>query len=446
MDLIEKLSVLADSAKYDVSCSSSGSNRKNSGGMGNAAPSGICHSWAADGRCISLLKVLMSNACKYDCAYCVNRRTNDVRRSTFTPEELAELTLQMYRRNYIEGLFLSSAIVRDPDYTMELMIKALKLVRGPGNFQGYIHAKSIPGADPALTEQLGQLCDRISVNIELPSESSLSLLAPEKQKNAILKPMGYISQRILQTENELPLFKNAPQFTPAGQTTQLIVGATGDSDRQILKLSQGLYRKYGLKRVYFSAYIPVNKGGNLPDLPRAPLLREHRLYQSDWLLRFYGFTADEILDDANPQLDSALDPKCAWALRHLDQFPIEVNRAPYEQLLRVPGIGVTSARRILKARRVGPLNEDALKKLGIVLKRARHFITANGKYLGLKLNPQLVRRALVSADSTPHNYFQQQLSFLPEAEDDWSMIRNALKSTNQPKLEVTSIGPNHARM
>ncbi len=435
MDMMSKLSILADAAKYDASCSSSGSNRKNTGGMGNGAPAGICHSWSADGRCISLLKILMSNACRYDCAYCINRSSNDVPRASFTPREIASLTMEFYRRNYIEGLFLSSAVLGSPDHTMELMIQTLELLRHRLGFNGYIHAKTIPGANPLLTEKLGRLCDRMSVNIELPSEQSLRLLAPEKQKKAILSPMNYIGQRILQTQEERTLFKSTPDFAPAGQTTQMIVGATGDSDRRILMLSQALYKKYRLKRVYFSAYVPLNHGQNLPDLPRAPLIREHRLYQSDWLLRFYGFTAEELLDEDHPQLDSRLDPKCAWALRHLDQFPVEVNRAPYETLLRVPGIGVTSARRIISARRVGHLNEDGLKKLGVVLKRARHFITASGRYLGYRLSEQPVRAALVSMDSAPAGMFQEQLSFLPEAEDDWSMVRRAVIAAGQPLLE-----------
>lgn len=435
MDMMSKLRILADAAKYDASCSSSGSGRKNSGGMGNGAPAGICHSWAADGRCISLLKILLSNVCRYDCAYCQNRVSNDVPRASFTPEEIASLTMEFYRRNYIEGLFLSSAVLGSPDHTMELIIRALELLRHRHGFSGYIHAKTIPGANPLLTEKLGRLCDRMSVNIELPSEQSLRLLAPEKQKSAILRPMNYIGQRILQTHEEQARFRSTPEFVPAGQTTQMIVGATGDSDRRILMLSQALYKKYQLKRVYFSAYVPLNHGQNLPDLPHAPLIREHRLYQSDWLMRFYGFSAEELLDEAHPQLDSRLDPKCAWALRHLEQFPVEVNRAPYEMLLRVPGIGVTSARRIVSARRVGRLDEEGLKRLGVVLRRARHFITANGKYLGYKLSEQPMRAALMSMDSAPAGLFYQQLSFLPEPEDDWSMVQRAVLAAGQPLLE-----------
>ena len=379
--LLEKLEILADAAKYDVACTSSGVDRPGRpGALGNAVKAGICHSFAADGRCISLLKVLMSNDCAYDCAYCVNRRSCDGPRATFTPEELCRLTVEFYRRNYIEGLFLSSAVVKNPDYTCELMLKTLKKLREEERFWGYVHVKAIPGADPRLTRALGLYADRMSVNIELPSQKSLALLAPQKSKEKILAPMGLIRDGIRENATDLVKYQAAPKFVPAGQSTQMIIGATPETDRQILALTEGLYRKYQLKRVFFSAYMPVVSDRNLParDTP-PPLLREHRLYQADWLLRFYGFTAGEILDDRHPDFDPLLDPKCNWAVRHLEYFPVEVNRAPYEMLLRVPGIGVKSAKRIRSARRYAALDFDALKKLGVVLKRARYFILCGGK-------------------------------------------------------------------
>ncbi len=377
MDLFEKLKILTDAAKYDVACTSSGVNKKASpGGIGNAASYGICHSFSADGRCVSLLKVLMTNVCVYDCAYCVNRRSGDIPRAVFEPRELAELTIAFYRRNYIEGLFLSSSVLISPDFTVERMIETLRLLREQHRFSGYIHAKAIPGADKALISRLGLLADRMSVNIELPSQASLQLLAPEKTKQAILSPMGYIRERIEQTAAE----RRAPRFAPAGQSTQMIVGASGENDRKILNLTEGLYRNYKLKRVFFSAYIPTVEHSLLPALDtKPPLLREHRLYQADWLLRFYGFSAAELLDDQNPNFNPYLDPKCNWALRHPEIFPVEVNRAPYQTLLRVPGIGVRSAQRIVASRRTGSLDFAGLKRLGVVLKRAQYFITCSGK-------------------------------------------------------------------
>lgn len=431
MTLTEKLSILADAAKYDASCASSGVDRKSGGGMGSATRCGICHSFAGDGRCISLLKVLKTNVCRYDCAYCHNRRSNDVPRATFTARELCELTMEFYRRNYIEGLFLSSAITRDPDSTMEELIRTLELVRGAG-FGGYIHAKAIPGADKALVERLGRLCDRMSVNIELPSAAALSQLAPDKTREAILRPMGYIGQRVAQRSEERRLFASAPEFVPAGQSTQLIVGATAESDRQILRLSQGLYRSFGMRRVYYSAYTPVNHASNLPDIPRAPLLREHRLYQSDWLLRFYGFTAEELLTPDHPNLDEQVDPKCGWALRHLDEFPVEVLRADYMRLLRVPGIGAVSARRICDMRRSTIITEQSLRRIGVVMKRARHFITLNGRYLGWKVDERPIRSALIALDSAPAALRAQQLSFFDdEPRNDWQLLDAALKRTTQ---------------
>ena len=395
MDLMERLKTLADGAKYDVACTSSGVSRKGKkGSLGSAEACGICHSFTADGRCISLLKMLLNNFCEYDCQYCVNRRSSDVPRASMQPHEVADLTMQFYRRNYVEGLFLSSGVVKSPDYTMEMLIKALTLLRVEYKFNGYIHVKAIPGADDVLIQRLGALADRMSVNIELPSEASLTHLAPDKTKPAILAPMRQVKQGILRAKEELTRFKNAAPFVPAGQATQLIVGATPESDSRIVHLAQGLYKSYSMKRVFYSAYIPVGNASLLPAAP-APtfdtgtglthtaygpiLMREHRLYQADWLLRFYGFTAGELFKDEGENLSLHLDPKCHWALRNLEQFPVEVNTADYQMLLRVPGIGQVSAQRIIKARRVGKLDFTHLKKMGIVLKRARYFITCSGK-------------------------------------------------------------------
>ena len=379
MDIEDRLDILADAAKYDVSCSSSGSSRPNRpGGLGNAHYSGICHSWTADGRCISLLKILMTNSCIYDCEYCVNRRSNDTPRAMLTPEEIVLLTIEFYRRNYIEGLFLSSGIVKSPDYTTELLIRTAKLLREREHFNGYIHMKGIPGTDPKLLNELGRYVDRVSVNIELPSEKSLHLLAPQKTKQAIMAPMKFFRDSIRENKEERKKFKRAPSFVPAGQTTQLIVGASGESDRQILLLTQGLYRKASLKRVYYSAYVPIMKGKNLPAVKAPPLMRENRLYQADWLLRFYEFKAEELLDRDNPNFNPYLDPKCNWAVQHYGLFPVDVNRAPFEMLLRVPGIGPKSARRIWHARKQAALGLDELKRMGVVLKRAQYFITCRG--------------------------------------------------------------------
>ena len=402
MELLQKLEILADAAKYDAACTSSGLNRSGRPGtIGSTTQCGCCHSFSADGRCISLLKVLMTNVCVYDCQYCVNRRSNDLPRAAFTPRELCELTMGFYRRNYIEGLFLSSAVLRDPDYTTEQMIQCLHLLREEYRFGGYIHAKAIPGADPLLTQQLGLLADRLSVNIELPSAQSLALLAPDKKKQAILAPMGQIRDGITVSKQELKVYRHAPRFAPAGQSTQMIIGATPESDRHILTLTQALYDKYKLKRVFYSAYMPVSDSALLPARRdfKPPLLREHRLYQADWLLRFYHFRAEELLDEANPNFNPLVDPKCSWALNHPEFFPVEVNRADYEALLRVPGIGVTSARRILVARRCAPLTFAGLKKLGVVLKRAQYFLTCGGKYLeGLRVSPDGVLRHLVAQE------------------------------------------------
>ena len=383
MNLLDKLTILTDAAKYDASCTSSGVIRGSRPGMiGNTSSSiaGCCHSFSADGRCISLLKVLMTNYCVYDCKYCINRRSNDTRRTAFTPRELAELTVQFYRRNYIEGLFLSSGVLRDPDYTTLRMIETLRLLRREFAFNGYIHAKAIPGTSPELVQQLGYLADRLSVNIELPSQKGLAALAPDKSKAAILAPMRLIEAQGRQNKEELVKYRHAPAFAPAGQSTQLIVGATEDSDRHILHLTESLYDRYRLKRVFYSAYVPVVENPLLPDLhTKPPLLREHRLYQADWLLRFYGFRADELLDDQHPNFDPMLDPKCYWAITHPEQFPVEIMTADLGRLLRVPGIGPTGARRILSARRTGLLHFDDLKKMGIVLKRAQFFILCGGR-------------------------------------------------------------------
>lgn len=397
MEMLNKLKILSDAAKYDVSCSSSGSNRKGKkGDIGSTSQSGICHSWADDGRCISLLKILFTNYCIYDCVYCVNRASNDVPRAAFTPDEVADLTINFYKRNYIEGLFLSSAVYKNPNYTMELLTSTVKKLREEHRFNGYIHLKAIPGADKALIEKAGMYVDRMSVNIELPSDEGLKLLAPQKKKDAIIKPMNFINSRIHQSVEERQKFKYSQSFVPAGQTTQLIVGATKDSDLKILRLSESLYKGFKLKRVYYSAFIPVSTHPNLPVLASPPLVRENRLYQADWLLRFYGYNASEILSDEKPDFDLALDPKCDWALRNINLFPVEINKAEYYLLLRVPGIGVNSARRIIAARKFGNLDFEDLKKLGIVLKRARYFITCNGKHYGIKsMDASAIRNSIL---------------------------------------------------
>ena len=403
MDVMEKLTILTDAAKYDAACTSSGGDRGSRRGyIGNTSSSvaGCCHSFSADGRCVTLLKVLMTNCCVYDCRYCVNRSSNDTRRAAFTPEELAELTIQFYRRNYIEGLFLSSGVLVSPDYTTERMVRCLRLLRERYRFNGYIHAKAIPGTAPELVEQLGLLADRLSVNIELPSEAGLKALAPNKTKAAILRPMDQIQRGVLEHREALAKYRHAPRFAPAGQSTQMIVGATADSDRHILRLSQGLYRRYGLKRVFYSAYVPVVEHSLLPALgTKPPLLREHRLYQADWLLRFYGFQAEELLSEEEPDFNPLVDPKCGWALRHPEFFPVEVNRADYETLLRVPGVGVTSARRILTARRAGALRPEDLKKLGVVMKRAQYFLVCGGRRpKGLRFSEASLLRNLIAAE------------------------------------------------
>ena len=419
MELLDKLTILADAAKYDAACTSSGLDRTSRpGGLGSTMAAGCCHSFSADGRCVTLLKVLLTNRCMYDCQYCVNRRSNDVPRTAFTPRELAELTIGFYRRNYIEGLFLSSAVWGSPDRTTELMIETLRLLREEYGFWGYIHAKAIPGADPLLTWRLGLLADRMSVNIELPSEASLRQLAPDKEKRAILRPMAQIRDGITASRQELAKYRHAPRFAPAGQSTQMIIGATPESDRQILTLTQALYDKYGLKRVFYSAYVPVSDSKLLPAPAefKPPLLREHRLYQADWLLRFYGFRAEELLDASHPDFNPQVDPKCSWALRHLDFFPVEVNRADYEALLRIPGVGVVSAKRILVSRRARKLRIEDLPKLGVVMKRAQYFLTASGRMAdGLRFTPDSLLRNLIAAErpSLPQPELEQMSLFAP---------------------------------
>jgi putative DNA modification/repair radical SAM protein len=424
MELQKKLEILSAAAKYDVSCSSSGSNRKNTkGGLGNSSACGICHSWADDGRCISLLKILLTNYCIYDCAYCVNRLSNDVPRATFTPYEVAGLTINFYRRNYIEGLFLSSSIIKDPNYTMEQLYESVRILREEYNFNGYIHLKAIPGADLSLIEASGKLVDRMSLNIELPSSKGLQLLAPQKTRKNILKPMSFVNSKIVETKDNRRFFKSSSRFVPAGQSTQLIVGATPDHDLKILRLSEGLYKGYGLKRVYYSAYVPVSNNPNLPTISRPPLLREHRLYQADWLLRFYGFSSSELLDEEHPDFDTDFDPKCSWALRNINLFPVDINKSDYEMLLRIPGVGVRSARKIITARRVKQLDFDDLKKLGIVLKRARFFITCKGKYYSsIGLDEMQIRKVLADKSRKSHDNWEQLSIFtnmveLPTLED-----------------------------
>ena len=384
MSIYEKLQILTDAAKYDVACTSSGVERKGDGtGIGNCSKAGICHSFSTDGRCISLLKILFTNECIYDCKYCVNRSSNDVIRTSFTPDEICTLTMEFYRRNYIEGLFLSSGILKNPNYTMELIYAALYKLRHVCNFQGYIHVKAIPGADPILIQKVGFLADRMSVNLELPTAESLRLLAPHKSRKNILAPMRLVQEKSKENRQELTLYKSAPRFVPAGQSTQMIIGASPETDYQILRVAESLYQKFGLKRVFYSAFVAVNEDKALPartsDGP--PLLREHRLYQADWLLRFYGFKAEELLDEKRPFFNVMLDPKEDWAVRHLECFPVEINRAPYADLLRVPGIGVKSTRRILSARRSTKLTFQDLKKLGVVMKRAVYFITCGGRMM-----------------------------------------------------------------
>lgn len=430
--IMDKLKILSDAAKYDVSCSSSGVSRKgNSRDMGNCISAGICHSFAADGRCISLLKILLSNECIYDCKYCLNRRSNDVPRATFTPDEVCELTMNFYRRNYIEGLFLSSGIIGTPNQTMEMIWQVVYKLRNVYHFRGYIHVKGIPGADPVLIQKTGYLADRMSVNLELPTADGLKKLAPNKHRKNILTPMRQIQQGIQQGRNEVAIYRHAPDFVPAGQSTQMIVGATPESDYQIMAVAQGLYDNFELKRVFYSAYVSINEDKELPALHTGtPLLREHRLYQADWLMRFYQFRAEELLNEKRPNFNILLDPKCDWALQHLEQFPVEINRADYHTLLRVPGIGVNSARRICGARRTARLGFEDLKKMGVVLKRALYFITCSGKMMyPTKLEEDYITRNLLSIheklpfDQSGITY--KQLSLLDDSTENVRMLQQS---------------------
>lgn len=414
MDINEKLRILSDAAKYDVSCSSSGSNRNSKKGqLGSVSTSGICHSFTPDGRCISLLKILLTNYCIYDCTYCLNRKSNDIERAAFTVDEIVSLTINFYRRNYIEGLFLSSAIFKNANHTMEMLTNVVDKLRNSYNFRGYIHLKAIPGADESLIKKAGTLVDRMSVNLELPSNDSLKLLAPEKNKESIFTPMKSIKNNIILYNDERKKFKSAPLFVPGGQSTQLIVGATKESDYNILKLSENLYNKFSLKRVYYSAYVPVNTDKNLPSIKNPPTLREHRLYQGDWLLRLYGFKADELLDNKAPNFDINFDPKTNWAINNINLFPVEINKAPYETLIRIPGIGIRGAKKILSSRRISSLDFEDLKKLGVVLKRAQYFITCKGKYFGsVDIDGDKIKKVLspkVDLNIIDNNH--EQLSF-----------------------------------
>ena len=400
MNLEEKLKILADSAKYDASCSSSGSTRKNAGGIGNAAYSGICHSFASDGRCISLLKILLTNCCIFDCKYCINRKSNNIKRAIFTPEEICTITMNFYRRNYIEGLFLSSGIIKNPDYTMELLIKTIKMLRYKYHFHGYIHCKAIPGSSEHLLKELGGLVDRLSANIELPTENGLKLLAPNKEENKVTKIMSYVKTNRSKT------------YVPAGQSTQMIIGATKETDLDIMNKSERLYQSYDLKRVFYSAYIPVNKDKLLPSLTTPPQVRENRLYQADWLLRFYGFKTSDLLDEENPNFNILIDPKANWALRHLDEFPKEINHASYYDLLKVPGIGIKSAKRIIACRKNFKITFEDLKKMGVVIKRAKYFITCNHKYFinSAYFNKSFIEANLVLEDNIKEEPKKEQLS------------------------------------
>ena len=393
MTIKEKLIILSDSAKYDASCSSSGSTRSNDSGTGNAVYSGICHSFASDGRCISLLKILMTNSCIFDCKYCINRRSNDVKRAIFTPTEICEITMNFYKRNYIEGLFLSSGIIKSPDYTMEKLIETLYLLRNKYHFNGYIHVKAIPGASDIFLKRLGSLADRVSANIELPTTTGLKLLAPNKEESKVTKIMKTIK------------INRSKKFTPAGQSTQMIVGATSESDLEILGKSESLYNNYSLKRVFYSAYIPVNKDRLLPTIKTPPLVRENRLYQADWLLRFYNYKVDDLLNKDNPNFNILLDPKADWALRHLDEYPKEINEASYYDLLKIPGIGPKNARKIISTRKYYKLEFKDLKKMNISLKRAKYFILCNGKYFTDTniFNKKIIQANLVLEDKIINN-------------------------------------------
>lgn len=431
MSIYDKLNILTDAAKYDVACTSSGVSRSNDGtGMGNCKLSGICHSFSADGRCVSLLKILFTNECIYDCKYCINRRSNDVKRASFTPDEICTLMMEFYRRNYIEGLFLSSGVLKSPDYTMELIYATLYKLRHEHNFQGYIHVKAIPGASQELIQRVGFLTDRMSVNLELPTAESLRLLAPHKTRKNILTPMRLVQNGMAENKQEIALYRNSPRFVPAGQSTQMIIGATPETDYQIMQVAESLYQKFELKRVFYSAFVHVNEDSNLPARTDEgpPLLREHRLYQADWLLRYYHFQADELLSEKNPNFNVLFDPKCNWALKHLEEFPVEINRADYKKLLRVPGIGYKSAGRIVRARRFGNLDFADLKKIGVVLKRALYFITCGGKMMyPTKIEEDYITRNLLNVgEKLPQevvNMGYRQLSLFDDVRFDADKVQ-----------------------
>lgn len=432
-NVLEKLKVLTESAKYDVSCASSGTSRKNSkGGIGSAEGWGICHSFAEDGRCIALLKIMLTNVCIYDCAYCINRKSNDIPRATFSVTELVELTIEFYRRNYIEGLFLSSGVVRDPDYTMERLVRVAKELRLTHKFNGYIHLKSIPGASRELVNEAGRYADRLSVNIEIPNETSLKHLAPDKNFKSIFQPMSYIRQGVLESSEERKKYRSAPRFAPAGQSTQMIIGATPDTDKQILTLSSSLYTQPTMKRVYYSGYISVNTYDNrLPALKQPPLVRENRLYQADWLLRFYQFNVNEIVNDQYPLLDLEVDPKLSWALRNPHYFPVDVNTADYQMLLRIPGVGVKSAMMIVTARRYGRLRSDNLKKIGVVMKKAQYFIAC--RELGAH-NEQIYDN-MVSSPASPAGVRTMGFRTINELTPEY--VRNML--VKKPKITADDL-------
>ena len=409
----EKLEILAESAKYDVSCASSGTTRKHQTGQIGSAPGwGIGHSFTEDGRCVSLLKVMLTNYCIYDCAYCINRRSNDLRRATFTVAELVELTIEFYRRNYIEGLFLSSGVIRNPDYTMERLVRVARQLREVERFNGYLHLKSIPGASRELVTEAGRYADRLSINLEIAKEENLKRLAPEKNHASIFRPMSYISQGFLESAEERRHLRHAPRFAPAGQSTQMIVGASDETDHEILTLSSSLYARLSMKRVYYSGYIPVNDYDRRLPTQQPPLAREHRLYQADWLMRFYGFRSNEIVDELHPNLDLEIDPKLSWALRHPEYFPVDINRADYELILRVPGIGVKSAQLIITARRYRSITASMLRKMGVVMKRAQYFLRClELPMTGInELNPFVVRQRLTS--NTQRHHTPGQLTFI----------------------------------
>jgi len=409
----EKLEILADAAKYDVSCSSSGGNRKNNGGLGNSHASGICHSYTEDGRCVSLLKILLTNHCIFDCAYCVSRKSNDIKRAAFTVEEVVDLTINFYRRNYIEGLFLSSGIFKDADTTMERLVRVAKKLRTEHRFNGYIHLKSIPGASDELMKEAGLYADRLSINIEIPTEKGLKLLAPDKSHAEMMKPMDFVKNELILYKGERKIFKKTPKFAPAGQSTQMIVGATNETDLKIIKVANHFYQNFNLKRVYYSGYVPVLEDSRLPSIhSQVPMQRENRLYQADWLMRFYGFRADEILENTNPFLDLEVDPKLAWALRNREKFPVNINTAPKEMILRVPGIGTKSTGKILMARRFQKLNLEHLQKMGVAVNRAKYFVEFESENIFNRLiDEQNLRKILLSGmKSKFQNPFSQQLS------------------------------------